>query len=253
MASEDLLKLLKQQIDQQRSMMEAQEKGHREQLDVMMQLLRKPGRNEQVTPITACVFSKFSAFDSGTELWTDYWARFNTFVEANSVPEEKKAYVFLTNQSPVTHKLLTNLASQQSPPEDVNEFGITSIAEYMMEQFHPKRFIVRERFKFWSKIKRKPGGTIQELVSRIRQDAVACDFPSIKDPLDEAMRTRFICSINNEAVLRAIFKVKDDQLTFAKAIEVAIEIEDAVKVAKETVHGQTSTYEINQVQSKKKA
>ena len=123
----------------------------------------------------------------------------------------------------------------------------------MMEQFHPKRFIVRERFKFWSKVNRKPGETIQELVSRIRQDAVTCDFSSIRDPLDEAMRTRFICSINNEAVLKALFKVKDDQLTVAKAIEVAIEIEDAAKVAKETVHGQTSTHEIDKVQLKKKA
>ena len=148
MASKDLLKLLKQQIDHQKSIMEAQEKRHREQLDVMMQLIKKPGRIEQATPITACVFPKFSAFDSGTELWTDYWARFNTFVEANSVPEEKKAYVFLINQSPVSYKLLTNLASQQTPPKEVNELGITEIAEYMMEQFHPKRFIVRIRCKF---------------------------------------------------------------------------------------------------------
>ena len=253
MASDELLELLKQQIDQQRTMMAVQEKRHLEQLDVMMQLIRNPGRNEQTIPITTCVFPKFSAFDSGTELWTDYWARFKTFVEANSVPEEKKAYVFLTNQSSVTYKLLTNLASQQTPSKDVNELRMAEIAEYMMEQFHPKRFIVRERFKFWSNINRKPGETIQELVSRIRQDAVTCDFPSIQDPLDEAMRTRFICSVSNEAVLKALFKVKDDQLTFVKAIEVAIETEDAAKVAKETVHGQSSTYEINRVQSKRKA
>ena len=68
--------------------------------------------------------------------------------------------------------------------------------------------------------------------------AVTCDFPSITDPLDEAMRTRFLCSIKNEAVLKAMFKVKDDKLTFARAIEIAIETEEAAKVAKETVHGQ---------------
>ncbi|XP_048586178.1 uncharacterized protein LOC116604056 [Nematostella vectensis] len=111
------------------------------------------------------------------------------------------------------------------------------IHDYMNEQFHPKRFIVRERFKFWSHMTRKPGGSIHELVTRIRQDAVTCDFPSITDPLDEAMRTRFICSINNEAVLKALFKVKDDELTFVKAVQLAIEIEDAAKVAKETVQG----------------
>ena len=84
---------------------------------------------------------------------------------------------------------------------------------------------------------RKPGETVNELAARIRQDAVTCDFPSIKDPLDEAMRTRFLCSIKNEAVLKAMFKVKDDELTFARAIEIAIETEEAAKVAKETVHG----------------
>ena len=88
---------------------------------------------------------------------------------------------------------------------------------------------------------RKPGETVQELVARIRQEAVTCDFASVKDPLDEALRTRFVCSINNEAVLKALFKVKDNDLTFNKAIEIAMETEDAAKVAKETVHGPKET------------
>ena len=90
-------------------------------------------------------------------------------------------------------------------------------------------------------MKRKPGETVHELAARIRQDAVTCDFTSIADPLDEALRTRFICSISNEAVLKAIFKIKDTDLTFAKAITVANETEDAARVAKETVHGVKNT------------
>ena len=86
-------------------------------------------------------------------------------------------------------------------------------------------------------MQRKPGETIQELAARIRHDAVRCDFPSIKDPQDEAMRTRFMCSVNNEVVLKALFKVKDDELTFAKALQIAQETEEAAKVAKETVYG----------------
>ena len=54
---------------------------------------------------------------------------------------------------------------------------------------------------------------------------------------DEALRSRFICSVSNEAVLEALFKVKDDKLDFTRAIEIAIETEDAAKVAKDTVHG----------------
>nr|KAG5686661.1 hypothetical protein BaRGS_031371 [Batillaria attramentaria] len=86
-------------------------------------------------------------------------------------------------------------------------------------------------------MERKPGETLQELAARIRQDAATCDFPSIQDPQDEALRQRFICSVNNEAVLKALFKVKDTELDFAKAVKIAIETEDAAKVAKETVYG----------------
>ena len=179
----------------------------------------------------------FPAFDSSTELWPDYWSRFCTFLEANGVPELRKAQVFLTNQTPAIYKQLSNLAAQQSPPTEINKLSLEEIVDFMKAQFDPKLFVVRERFKFWSNMERKPGETLQELAARIRQDAATCDFPSIKDPQDEALRQRFICSVNNESVLKAIFKVKDTDLTFAKAIQTAIETEDAAKVAKETVYG----------------
>ena len=248
MATDELLQLLQQQIPQQQFMMEAQEKRHQEQIQVLLTLAQKSEGEGTVNSFTAALPS-FSAFDSASELWTDYWARFNTFAEAHSVPSEKSASVL---QTPVTYKLHTNLAGQHTPPKDVNQLDIKEISEFMIEKFHPKRFIVREHYKFWSHMDRKPGETIQELVARIRQDAVTCDFPSIQDPLDEALHTRFICSINNEAVLKALFKVKDDEFTFARAIEIAIETEDAAKVAKETVHGPHLNENINKIQPNRK-
>ena len=101
----------------------------------------------------------------------------------------------------------------------------------MKGQFDPTRYVVRKRFKYWSSMSHKPGESIQELAARIRHDA------AIWDPLDEAMRTRFMCSVSNEAVLKALFKYKEEELTFAKAIAVAMETEEAAKVAKETVYG----------------
>ena len=166
-------------------------------------------------------------------LWTDYLARFRTFVTANSIPDNKQAQIFLTNQS--------NSASQQQPVKSIHELTMNDIQTFMAEQFDPKRFVVRERFKFWFDMKRKLGETILELASRIRQDAATCDFQSIKDPLNEALRTKFICSVDNEAVLKTLFKLKDDELKFSNAIRVAQEVEEAAKVAKETVHGQPST------------
>ena len=78
------------------------------------------------------------------------------------------------------------------------------------------------------------------------------DFQSIKDPLDEAMRTRFICSVDDEAILKALFKLSDDELTFTKSLQVTQETEEAARVAKEMVYGPTSkpVYEVQQPKGK---
>ena len=215
---------------------ERQEHQHKKDMEVIIEKLQGSRATDPVATHQAAI-PPFPAFDSSTELWPDYWSRFCTFLEANGVPELRKAQVFLTNQTPAIYKQLSNLAAQQSPPTEINKLSLEEIVDFMKAQFDPKLFVVRERFKFWSNMERKPGETLQELAARIRQDAATCDFPLIKDPQDEALRQRFICSVNNEAVLKAIFKVKDTDLTFAKAIQTAIETEDAAKVAKETVYG----------------
>ena len=49
---------------------------------------------------------KFAPFDASVELWKHCLVQFTTFVGANSIPDEKIAQVFLTNQSTTTYKLL---------------------------------------------------------------------------------------------------------------------------------------------------
>ena len=244
------LEAQQQQIESQSAahklQLESQSAAHKNQLEVLcsaqqqqISALADRLTSSILTSSTSLSASipKFSSFDSTSELWKDYYARFMTFVGANSIPDERLAKVFLTNQSTTIYKLLDTLAAQQTPSVDVNDLTLAQIRKFMEEHFDPRRFIVRERFKFWANMKRKPGETIQELAARIRQDAATCDFSSIQDPQDEAMRTRFMCSINNEAVLKALFKVPDNELTFSKAIQVALETEEAAKVAKETIHG----------------
>ena len=239
--------------------MSAQQAQHRTEMEALLAIVKPPEASSSTTVLTNIPTNipQFTAFDSSSELWTDYWSRFLTFVEAHSIPKEKQAKIFLTNQTPVTYKLVDNMAKQLDPPKEINSLSLDEVSKFMEEQFHPKRFIVRERYKFWSEMKRKPGETIPELAARIRQDAVTCDFPSISSPQDEAMRTRFMCSVNNEAVLKSLFKMKDNELTFAKAIEMATQIEDAAKYAKETVYGDTTSVhkmqQAKQSQSKHKS
>ena len=148
-------------------------------------------------------------------------------------------HVFLTNQSTTTYRLLGTLAKQQDPPKPINELTMEEITGFMENQFDPKLFVIRELHKYWSDMTRKPGETLQELGARIRQEALTCDFASIKDPQDEALCTKFMCAVGNEAVVKALLKISAEELMFAKVMEIALETEVAAKAAKETVHGDT--------------
>ena len=169
----------RQEKERHRQQEERQEELHQRQLDLIQKQLdeqRKSGgpfTSQQQTP-------PFPAFDSTVELWKDYLLRFKTFVSANSVPDNKLALVFLTNQTSDTYKLINNYASQQDTSTTADNMQFSDIAEFMSQHYDLTKFTVRERYKFWSSIKRKPGETPTELAARVRQMATTCDFPAIK-------------------------------------------------------------------------
>ena len=119
----------------------------------MMRVIEGFGRQPATSSDTAVttnittVIPKFQPFDFTSELWTDYWKRFQTFLGAHSVQDSKKAQIFLTNQSNAVYKFLSNMASQLSPRKAVNELLMDEIVDIMQKQYDPKRFVVRERFK----------------------------------------------------------------------------------------------------------
>ena len=169
-----LVQLMQKQMEAQQKQME----------ELINRLAPLPGgsatSNVTSTPVS---IPNFTSFDPTTELWKDYLARFNTFILANSVRDEKIAQVFLTNQTTSIYKSISTLASQESTPKEISELTMTDIGKYMENQYDPKRFVIRERFKFWSSMQRKPRETIPELTARIRQDAITCDFAAITHPL----------------------------------------------------------------------
>ena len=163
--------------------------------------------------------------------------------------DDKLALVFLTNQTSDTYKLIHNYAPQQDTPTTADNMQFSDIAEFMSQHYAPIKFTVRERYKFWSSIKRKPGETPTELAARVRQMATTCDFPAIKNPPDEAMRTCFICAINNGAVLKSVFREPEEKLTFSKAVDIATEVEEAAKTAKAQMYSKPE--EVHKIQTKK--
>ena len=79
----------------------------------------------------------FPAFDSIAELWKDYLLRFKTIVSANSVSDGKLAFLFLTNQTSDTYKLINNYASQQDTPTTADNMQFSDIAKFMSQHYDP--------------------------------------------------------------------------------------------------------------------
>lgn len=77
---------------------------------------------------------------------------------------------------------------------------------------------------------KKWGEKLQEVATQIWQDAETCDFPSTEQSARDIS-----CLVNYKAVLKAMFQVKVDEFSLNGAVQTVIEMEDAAKVAKETI------------------
>ena len=122
----ELILLLNKQHQEQYKQHQEQMTMLQEQLKILQSSLNN--RRENVpTPMAS-----FQPFDSTSELWTDYLARFRTFVTANSIPDNKQANS--------VYKMLSNLAAQQQPVKSIHELTMNDIQTFMAEQFDPKRF-----------------------------------------------------------------------------------------------------------------
>ena len=149
----------KEQMEVQKKQMDMQRLDFAKQMEALISRLGT-GRPAPVAP--AASVPSFASFESTLELWRHYLTRFHTFVGANSITRRKIAQVFMTNKTTTTYKLLCTLSGQQSPPRDINSLTMDDIANFMQTQLDSKRFIVQERFKYWSAsdVERKPAETV---------------------------------------------------------------------------------------------
>ena len=95
----ELLKVMQEQMQLQREQMRQQEERHKQQEVsneerhkqqlALMQQQMEDTRKAGGTMVPQHQTPPFPAFDSTAELWKDYLLRFETFVNANSVPDDK--------------------------------------------------------------------------------------------------------------------------------------------------------------------
>ncbi|XP_035245407.1 uncharacterized protein LOC118211929 isoform X2 [Anguilla anguilla] len=171
----------------------------------------------------AVCFGQITAFVECNEQWATYIERFEHFVAANDIKDDKRVAVLLSVMGSDTYGLLRSIIAPRKPGE--MEYG--DIVATLQEHFAPKPLVVGERFRF-NKRNQEEGETVAQYVGVLKKLAEHCEFG---DYLDEVMRDRFVCGLRNEAIQQRLLTEKS--LTFRKAVEVAVSVDT---VTRESAH-----------------
>ena len=153
------------------------------------------------------------------------------FFAANGIDNaHKKKSTFLAVTGPATYTLARNLVSPDKPGDK----SYDELVDALKKHFNPTPLETVHHSKFHSRV-RKPGESIAVFVADLCAPAEFCNFGA---SLDDMLRDRIVCGVNNTKIQQAFLSEKI--LTLKKALEVAQGLETAVKNAKVLSHGEAA-------------
>ena len=170
------------------------------------------------------LLGKIDEYDGKKEDWAQYVERVDHFFAANGITDaDKKKSALLAVIGPATYTLVRNLVSPAKPGEK----SYDELVRVLKDHFNPTPSETIQRARVNSRF-RKPGETVATLVSELRSLAEFCNFGT---SLEDLLRDRLICGINNRKIQQKLLAEKNQTLT--KAIEMAQGMETAAKNAEE--------------------
>ena len=192
--------------------------------------------------MAASIIGSISEFNREQENVVEYIERFESFLEANSITDGAKIRaVFLALVGPVTYKLLRSLAGNKPKEKSYEE-----LKALLIEHLDPKPNIITQRYKFYKR-ERAATESVSEYVAALRKLSEHCNFG---DGLNDHLRDRIVCGINNERILQKLLSIKD--LDLKTAIDNAVAIEAAMRNTKEMqVRTGNETHEVHRVEPPK--
>ena len=169
------------------------------------------------------LIGQIGEFNVDNEAVTAYLERLGLFLAANQVEDERKVAVFLSVVGSRTYGLLRSLFAPARPQDKSLKELMTALEKY----YEPKRMVIAERFYFHRR-NQLSGESVAQYVAELRRLATHCNFGV---GLDEALRDRFVCGINDERTQKRL--LTDEDLTLAKAVALAQGREAAEKNAQQ--------------------
>ena len=128
----------------------------------------------------------------------------------------KSKLIFLTVIGNETYSLSRNLLAPESPAGKT----VKTLSETLIDHLKPQPIIIAERYKFYCR-DQSENETVTKYLAELRKLTLNCDF---KDFLDQALRYRFVCGLQNNSIRRRL--LAERKLTLKPAIELAMEHAD---------------------------
>ncbi|XP_034157776.2 LOW QUALITY PROTEIN: uncharacterized protein K02A2.6-like [Pangasianodon hypophthalmus] len=170
---------------------------------------------------------KLDAFDSGTDDWTMYCERMEQYFKANDIGNEKRVSVLLSAIGGKAYALLRSLTAPAKPAD----VSFDNIVKTMQDHLAPKPLLIAEQFRF-HKRNQNEGESIAAYVAELKKLSEHCQFG---DGLNDALRDRLVCGILQESIQKRLLTEAD--LTFKRAVEIAVAMETAARDAVELRSG----------------
>ena len=177
-------------------------------------------------------------FDRETDDWKSYWGRLQQFFVANEISDKvKQRAVFLSVCGSATYQLIRSLVAPGNPADKELAVLVKLVEDFVS----PPSSSIVQRFHFNSRVQ-KDSETIMQYVAELRKVSEYCEFGTT---LDSMLRDRLVCGVRDVRLQRRL--LAESNLTFSKALDLAVAAELAEKNVRDLQNTQTHTATQDQV------
>ena len=158
---------------------------------------------------TAQVFGSIDAFNPNSIEWEIYETKFDFYVEANEIPDDRKKALLLASLGMVALSYVKNFNSPTSLKD--NSITYDTLIGQLREHYGRKINVLAERTEF-NNLRQKENQRIEEYAASLCASAVYCDFAR---DLDVRLRDQLVCDVLNDSIRKRL--MKNDKCSFADA------------------------------------
>ena len=137
-------------------------------------------------------------FNPETETVTAYIERFQMFVSANSIADDKLVPTLLTVVGSTHYTLIRGLISPELPKDK----SFDELVDVLKKHYDPEPIIIAERFHFYER-RQKPTESIANYLATLRRLASRCEFGAF---LSDALGDKLVCGIHSENTVTFLIK-----------------------------------------------